>query len=123
MKNEHPRPITVSQDLRIELFQRRNPPHTEPKIDLHRTYSALVTVRPTSEIHNYLSSLMYLAWCQSVFIDLLLSKNERFEPGNLEIYKNYLVKLMTYLEDWKMAQLERTKTDGKDTLRSFLALD
>ena len=64
---------------------------------------------------------MYLAWCQSIFIDLLMCKEERFTKGNHLIYKEYLVKLMKYLKDWKMAQLRRSRIDGSSSLKSFLA--
>ena len=60
---------------------------------------------PVSEIHSYLSSLINLAWCQAVSTDLLMCKKEKFTRENLKIYKKYLIKLMKYLEDWKMAQV------------------
>ena len=50
-----------------------------------------------------------------------MCKEERFTKGNHLIYKEYLVKLMKYLEDWKMAQLRRSRIDGSSSLKSFLA--
>ena len=57
--------------------------------------------------------LMYLAWCQAVFTDLLMCRKEKFTRENLEIYKKYLIKLMKYLKDWKMAQVRQKRREGK----------
>ena len=90
--------------------------------ELHKTYTTKASCkRPTLEIRNFLASLKYHAFGEAIFTDLLMSKKERFTKGNLEIYKNYLKKLMTYLEDWKKAQILRSKRDGRSDKTGFLA--
>ena len=60
---------------------------------------------------------------EAIFTQLLMSKKEQFTRGNHAIYKKHLQKLLTYYEDWKIAQLERRKSGlpRKTWEPSFLA--
>ena len=55
---------------------------------LHSLYLQQNHERLVSDIHSYLSSLMYLAWCQVVFTDLLMCRKEKFTRENHEITRS-----------------------------------
>ena len=66
--------------------------------------------RPTSVIHSDLYSLKFLAWCEALFINLFMSRDEKFTRGNIERYKTYSMQLLKYLEEWKLDQVRHKRS-------------
>jgi len=73
-----------------------------------------------SEIHSEASTLLFMSHINAIFHDMVLNKNEKLNNDNINEYKHFLQKTMTYFGDMKIEQLNRRANGDKDWERHFL---
>jgi len=64
---------------------------------------------PPSKIHSDLATIEFLAVNEALYLDLLMTRKEKFTKSNIGVYKKHVKWLLTYYEDWRFAQLELLK--------------
>ena len=72
-------------------------------------------------MQNDLVLLVYMWVIESLFNNLFLNRHEKLTAGNIDIYEQLVKGLLKYMEDWKLAQLQRKKRGVPNWIKSFLA--